>query len=72
MLPKRVIRPWIKLSVDPRKTYFNLCIIKYFLDGISPNNDMIIKMRTLFSSFPGIDPKAMGFPDGWEMEELWR
>lgn len=71
MLPKRVKRPWIKLPSDPQRTYFNLCIIKYFLDGISPNNDMLEKLQSLFSVFPEIDPKAMGFPMEWEKEPLW-
>lgn len=72
MIPKRVSGAWIKLSADPRKAYFNLCIIKNFLHNISPDNDMYIKLKALFSSFPGIDSMAMGFPKGWEMENLWR
>lgn len=71
MIPKKINRPWIKLSADPQRTYFNLCIIKYFLDEISPNNDMLEKLQSLFSKFPEIDSKAMGFPEGWETEDLW-
>ena len=46
--------------------------IKYFLDIISPNNDMLNKMNRLFATFPEIDKAALGFPSGWENEPLWQ
>lgn len=47
---KGMTRPWITLSADKRRVYYNICIIKYFLDTISPNNDMCEKLkRCLFS-----------------------
>lgn len=48
-------RPWITIPADKRRIYYNMCIIKYFLDIISPNNDMLDKMHNLFSKFPEID-----------------
>ena len=39
---------------------------------ISPNNDMQSKLTWLFIRFPEIDLKALGFPQGWETEPLWR
>lgn len=39
---------------------------------ISPNNDMLGKMKTLFSDYPEIDLAALGFPTGWENEPLWQ
>ena len=71
-LPIRMSRPWISLPTDPLKVYFDLCIIKYFLDVISPNNDMLGKMQNLFTAFPEIDKAALGFPIGWEKEPLWQ
>lgn len=65
-------RPWITTSTDKRKTYYNICIIKYFLDIISPNNDFKKKLLTLFLAFPEIDLNAMGFNADWETEPLWR
>lgn len=44
-MPIRMSRPWITLPTDPLKVYFDMCIIKYFLDIISPNNDMLDKMN---------------------------
>ena len=64
-------RPWIAIPVNQKKAYFNLCIIKYFLDIISPNNDMKAMIDALFADYPSIDINAMGFPRGWESEPLW-
>ncbi len=69
---KNMTRPWISISSDKRRIYYNICIIKYFLDLVSPNNDFLAKLRWLFIDFPMIDPRAMGFPKNWEMEPLWR
>lgn len=68
---KGMSRPWIDHPSDKRRIYYNICIIKYFLDIISPNNDMLDKMHTLFSNFPEIDLAALGFPKDWESEPLW-
>ncbi len=71
MMPNRMTGRWISLTTDALRIYFNLCIIKYFLNIISPNNDMKDKIQTLLSAFPSIDINAMGFPRGWEAEPLW-
>ena len=71
-LPNRMTRPWITLPTDRLRIYFTICVIKYFLDIISPDNDMLAKLRWLFVDYPEIDLRAMGFPEGWEMEPLWR
>ena len=71
-LPNRMARPWITLPTDTQRIYFTMCVIKYFLDIISPNNDMLAKLRWLFVDFPEIDLAAMGFPKGWEMEPIWQ
>ncbi len=69
---KNMTRPWLTIPSDKRKIYYNICIIKHFLDIISPTNDMIDKLKTLFVSYPEIDISALGFPNGWESEPLWR
>lgn len=72
VLPKRIHRPWITLSVNPHRIYFDICIIKYFLDVVSPGNDMLAKLCWLLVDFPEIDLRALGFPVGWEFEPIWR
>lgn len=68
---KKMIRPWITIPVAKNRIYFNICMIKYFMNIISPNNDFKAKLNNLFVRFPQIDLNAMGFPLGWEREPLW-
>ena len=72
MSPKKMTHPWITLQTDLLRVYYNICIIKYFLNIISPNNDLFQKIKTLFANYPEIDLNALGFPQGWENEPLWR
>lgn len=72
MLPNKMSGLWITLPTDTLRIYFNLCIIKYFVDVLSPQNDMKAKIDALLNCFPVIDIRAMGFPLGWEHEPLWR
>ena len=69
---RHMIRPWISTSVNQQKVYFSLCVIKYFLDIISPTNNMKAKLQSLFTEYPTIDTNAMGFPTGWDQEALWQ
>ena len=62
----------LQVPVNQRKVYFSLCIIKYFLNIISPINDMMAKVDALLAAYPSIDVTAMGFPRGWESEPLWQ
>ena len=71
-IPNSPAGEWITLPTDSMRAYFDLCIIKYFLNVISPNNDMQSNLTWLFIRFPEIDLKALGFPQGWETEPLWR
>ncbi|MGM9802075.1 MAG: Abi family protein [Candidatus Limisoma sp.] len=72
-MPNRFTRPWITMPTNPLRIYFNMCIIKYFLNIISPGNDMLLKMQTLFAEYPEVDLGALGFPLGnWQDEPLWQ
>lgn len=68
---RHMARPWISANVNQQKVYFSLCVIKFFLDIISPTNDMTSKLQTLLYDYPTIDTNAMGFPKDWEHEALW-
>ena len=72
MEPNRIAKPWIKLPTDRLRIYFNLCIIKWFLGDISPNNTLKDKICKLLADYPCIDISAMGFPTDWLKEELWK
>ena len=68
---RRMTRPWISVPVNQQKVYFSLCVIRYFINVISPKNDMKAKLISLLSDYPTIDTNAMGFPANWEQEALW-
>ncbi|MGN1265364.1 MAG: Abi family protein, partial [Muribaculaceae bacterium] len=58
--------------VSPKRIYFDICIIKWFINIVSPNNDMLEHLHALLAEFPMIDIHAMGFPSGeWQNEPLW-
>lgn len=71
MIAKKLSRPWINNSVSPLKTFYDICIIKWFVDILSPNNDMKEHLINLIKAYPNVDVKAMGFPDHWEEEPIW-
>ncbi|MCH4156955.1 MAG: Abi family protein [Muribaculaceae bacterium] len=64
---------WIDTSkIDNKRIYYRLCIIKYLLNIISPNNDMHDKLNCLFAEYSQVDISAMGFPSDWQNEALWK
>ena len=71
MQPNHIGNAWLTLRTDPLRIFFNISIVKYFLNIISPQNDMRNKLMILLSDFPNIDTNAMGFPVGWQQEPLW-
>ena len=71
MIAKKMKRPWISKDISPRKTFYEICIIKWFIDIISPQNDMKGHLQQLLADFPMVDTRAMGFPDRWNEEPLW-
>ena len=65
--------PWIdSSSTDMKRIYFRICIIKYLLFTVSPNNRFTEKLKSLIAQFPTIDIRAMGFPANWQNEPLWK
>jgi abortive infection bacteriophage resistance protein len=65
--------PWFDSSTtNMKRIYYRICIIKYLLFTVSPNNTFTEKLKSLFADFPTIDIKAMGFPVNWRTEPLWQ
>lgn len=70
--PKKVSRNWISSSVSCTRIFYNICIIKWFIDIISPDNVMKQHLLSLLAQYPNVDIHAMGFPKDWEDEPLWK
>ncbi|MDR1880763.1 MAG: Abi family protein [Tannerellaceae bacterium] len=70
---KNPVFPWIDSSTtDMKRIYYRICIIKYLLFTVSPNNTFTEKLKSLLAQYPTIDSKAMGFPANWQTEPLWQ
>ena len=72
MLLKKTPYQWISKQISPNRTFYDVCILKWFIDIISPENDMKGHLKNLLSDFPHVDIAAMGFPKNWEEEPLWK
>lgn len=71
--PKKQKTAWIDTTnVDKKRIYYRLCMIRYFLCSISPNNNFNEELSTLLAEFPSVDIAAMGFNQDWKNEELWK
>lgn len=70
--PRKTKFGWIDSSLtDKRRMYYRICMIRYFLFTVSPNNSFKDKLNALLAVYPSIDIGAMGFPAGWENEDIW-
>lgn len=55
-----------------KKLYPYLCCLQYLQGNINPGNTFKADLKGLLSKYPNVDTAAMGFPEGWEREPLWR
>lgn len=70
--PRKTSNAWIDTSsIDKKRIFYRLCIIRYFLSSVSPNNNFSEKLSDLLADFPSIDIVAMGFNPDWKKETLW-
>lgn len=72
-LPQRMPLPWITLPPRAVNSFYpHLCCLAYWLNAIEPNNIFSIELKSLLANNPIVDPRAMGFPDEWQDEPLWK
>jgi len=71
ILSKPPFRWLIDVPTDTQKLYLHLCIIRYILNIIAPENSFALKMKELLIKYPSVDPNALGFKADWKNEALW-
>lgn len=72
-IPNSPAFPWIdSTNTDAKRIYYRICIIKYLLFTVSPNNRFTEKLKLLLTEYPTVDIRAMGFPADWHTEPLWK
>ncbi len=81
--PERLKKPvgaWVgdEFNNNKRVFYF-LCVLKYLLIRVNPNNSFTEKLHLLFEKYPNIPIQYLGIPsDGngnlldWEKQPLWQ
>lgn len=52
--------------------YLTLCIIKYLINTIKPDNTFGGRLKQLVGNFPLIDASQMGFPTDWRSMPFWK
>ena len=71
--PQKTKNAWVDTSkIDKKRIYYRLCIIRYFLSSVSPNNNFSEKLLCLLTDFLSVDIAAMGFNEEWQEEKLWK
>lgn len=79
--PKLLPKPphaWIKEIINVpkqhefQKLYVHLCLMKYLLNTIQPENTFTKKLYFLFEKYPNVDPNALGMKPNWKNEPLWQ
>jgi len=71
--PRLPAFPWINsATTNMKRIYYRICMIKYLLFTVYPNNTFSQKLKMLLENYPTIDTRAMGFPENWHTEPLWK
>ena len=55
-----------------QKLYIHLCLMKYLLNIIQPDNLFTEKLIFIFDKYPNVDPNALGMKPNWPNEPLWK
>lgn len=70
--PRRCVYPFITRPARTNRVYFVMCMIRYLLNVIEPDNNFTTEIKWLFIEHPTIDKCALNFPYDWEIEPLWQ
>lgn len=58
-------------AIDRRRIYYKICMIKYLLHTITPNNKLKERLIELSQRYPTVDFQAMDFPNDWHTQRFW-
>ena len=68
-IPSSIDIEFLELNDNP---YAIACCIAYWLNSMRYGLDFKNELKSLLVSYPQVDPAAMGFPENWFSEPLWR
>jgi abortive infection bacteriophage resistance protein len=55
-----------------QKLYVHLCLMKYLLNIVKPENEFAIRLLNLFNKYPTVDSSVLGMKPNWKNEPLWK
>ncbi|CAM1335141.1 Abi family protein [Tenacibaculum aestuariivivum] len=68
--------PWItdaeNVPKQSNKLYMHMCLMKYLLNTIKPDNEFTERLDALFKKYPNVDLKALDMKPNWQQEPLWK
>lgn len=81
--PERLKKPvgnWVSSSFENNKrVFYFLCVLKYFLIRVNPNNSFTERLSNLFEKYKNMPIRYLGIPSdekgnilNWEKEPLWQ
>ncbi|MDR2233249.1 MAG: Abi family protein [Tannerella sp.] len=73
LFPRNPSNTWITdRQAGINKIYYALSMMLYLLNTVNPKHTFRQKLESLFMKYPNVDRKAMGFPQNWQTEMLWK
>ena len=54
-----------------QKLYIHMCLMKYILNIVHPENHFTTNLNKLLEKYPNVDPNALGMKPDWQKEPLW-
>lgn len=74
MIPTRKKNRFLQTVNDNtnKQLYGILSCILYVLNQINPTSSFQTKLKELFTEYPDVDIRNMGFRDDWSQESLWQ
>lgn len=81
--PNRLKKPvgkWVgQRYQNNKRVFYFICILKYMLERINPNNNLKQKVEKLFKKYPTVPIRYTGIPSdkegnllNWQQEPLWQ
>lgn len=81
--PSILLKPignWVSHAYDNNKrVFYFLCVLKYLLTRVNPNNSFKEKLVALLNKYPNVPIKYIGIPSDemgnlldWQIEPLWK
>lgn len=71
--PRNTRNPWLSNDqIRNDKTFFILSMLLYLLNTINPKHTFVSRLKELLTKYPNSDVRAMGFPENWQEEPIWK